>query len=130
MTEVIKKHKTFLIILTLGFIYLLIGEALHIVIPCVFFEVTGLYCPGCGSTRMLKSIIKLDFYQAFRFNPFLFILFPFALVLLIDHIYSLLKGKKSLYKKIPNYVYNTILVIALIYWILRNIFPILAPTVV
>lgn len=43
---------------------------------CPIYKVTGLKCPGCGGTRMLKSILRFDFKQAFLFNPFLFITIP------------------------------------------------------
>ncbi|MBE6680527.1 MAG: DUF2752 domain-containing protein [Ruminococcaceae bacterium] len=43
-------------------------------IPCVFYTVTGLYCPGCGVTRMLLAILLLDFKSAFLFHPVLFCL--------------------------------------------------------
>lgn len=41
---------------------------------CWFRKKLGLYCPGCGGTRMVQSILKLDFYQAFRYNPLVFVL--------------------------------------------------------
>jgi hypothetical protein len=41
--------------------------------PCVFHELTGLYCPGCGATRALHHLLNLDFAGALRCN-FLFVL--------------------------------------------------------
>lgn len=52
--------------------------------PCVFRKATGIYCPGCGSTRALRALFEGDFFAALRYNPlsvaFLFAL-PFLLVL-------------------------------------------------
>ena len=59
-------------------------------IPCPFHFITGLYCPGCGITRMIKSILKLDFYQAFRYNQLLFILLPFFIIIIIDLFISII----------------------------------------
>ena len=112
------------------FLYLIISSIIELYIPCVFNEVTGLFCPGCGVTRMLKSMLKLDFYQAFRYNPLLFIFFPFIIYIIIDYIYSFYKKKKSKFKTLPQWFWNILLVITIIYWILRNIIPYLAPTVV
>ena len=52
--------------------------------PCVFRKATGIYCPGCGSTRALQALARGDFFLALRCNslsvaalvflPFLFIL--------------------------------------------------------
>jgi hypothetical protein len=50
-------------------------------IPCVFRELTDWYCPGCGITRALVSLLSLDFYQSFRWNP----LIPFLLLLYIAY---------------------------------------------
>lgn len=79
---------------------------------------------------MLKSMMKLNFYQAFRFNPLLFIFSPFILFLIINYIYCNFKKKKSVYEKLPKYVWYILLTITIIFWILRNIIPWLAPTVV
>ena len=38
--------------------------------PCVFRKATGIYCPGCGSTRALRALFKGDFFAALRYNPF------------------------------------------------------------
>lgn len=117
-----------LIIITI--IYLILDSLIHIDIKCPFHSTTGLYCPGCGITRMLKSMMKFDFYQAFRFNPLLFIFSPFILFLIFNYIYCNFKKKKSVYEKIPSYVWYILLIITILFWILRNIIPWLAPTVV
>lgn len=38
--------------------------------PCVFAEVTGLPCPGCGMTRATAAMLKGDWTAALRFHPF------------------------------------------------------------
>ena len=47
---------------------------------CPVLHNTGLYCPGCGGRRMLKALLHGRIYQAFRYNPFLFISIPFVIV--------------------------------------------------
>ena len=119
--------KVFIVLLIL-IVYLIIGNLTGIYIECPIHKLTGLYCPGCGLTRMIRSIFQLDFYQAFRYNQLIFISLPFIIFLFINDLYSEFKGKKSLYKKIPNYIWIILIVITILYGILRNIFPILAPT--
>lgn len=94
---------------------------------CPIYKFFGLYCPGCGLTRMLLSMIKLDFYQAFRYNPLMFILF---FVLFVYLIICLIKKKNPL--KINNKVAYVLLFIIIAYGIIRNIptFDYLIPTVV
>ena len=99
-------------------------------IKCPFHTITGFYCPGCGITRMLFSIITLDFYQAFRYNPFVFVLLVLTIIYLI--IKFILLRFKNIKISIPQYVYYIIIVLAIIFMILRNIdaFSYLAPTVI
>lgn len=56
-----------------AFICILAG---HPLIPCLFHTVTGLYCPGCGVSRMCLSLLRLDFSSAFQANAALFLLLP------------------------------------------------------
>ena len=124
------KNNFILSLVIFVFIYLVVSSFLELYIPCVFNEITGLYCPGCGLTRMLKSMLKLDFYQAFRYNPLMFIFFPFIIYMIIDYIYCFYKKKKSKFKTLPQWFWNILFIITILYWILRNIIPWLAPTVV
>ena len=124
----IKRVAKYISLIILLLVYLVVGKKLHFYIPCYIHEITGLYCPGCGVTRMLLSILKLDFYQAFRYNPFLFILSPFGAVLYLENIYALYTNKKPLYKKIDNRIWITLIILLLLYGIIRNIYLPLAPT--
>src|ERR1017187_5525390 len=44
--------------------------------PCQFYKLTGLYCPGCGSTRMLYFLVHGHPYLAFRQNPLAMLVLP------------------------------------------------------
>ena len=121
-----KKYKKIIITILLLVLFILVYNDI-ISIPCIFHKLTGLYCPGCGATRMVKSILRLDFYQAFRYNQLLFIYTPFIIVLFINYIYCIFKKKNNILNKIPNYVWWILVVITVLYGILRNIFPVLGP---
>lgn len=41
-------------------------------IPCLFREVTGLQCPGCGTSRMALALMRFDIPAAFAYNPVAF----------------------------------------------------------
>lgn len=38
-------------------------------IPCLFHEITGLYCPGCGGTRAVRSLLAGHFIKSFLYHP-------------------------------------------------------------
>ena len=44
--------------------------------PCPLHALTGLYCPGCGSTRMLYHLVRGQLGMAFRDNALSFIMLP------------------------------------------------------
>lgn len=44
-------------------------------LPCYYLTVHGYECPGCGLTRMVFSILQLQFGRAFLYNPVGFVAF-------------------------------------------------------
>lgn len=38
---------------------------------CAFYDFTGLYCPGCGGTRALESLLRLDIISSLKYNAIL-----------------------------------------------------------
>ena len=120
-----------LIIFTIA--YYIFYKITNIGLPCVFHEFFGFYCPGCGITRMIFSIMQLDLYQAFRYDALMFIFTPFAIVLAIDWLIGYLYDRPNkIFSKIPFAVWITVLVISVIFGIIRNIGPFtyLAPTTI
>lgn len=61
--------------------------------PCAFHALTGLYCPGCGSTRAIRRILGGDLVGAFRYNPLLVVLAPFLALQLAFWFYDLWRGR-------------------------------------
>ena len=112
--------------------YVLVGNEIKFYIPCPIKYITGFYCPGCGITRMILSILKGDLYQAFRYNPLVFILMPFIIFYFLEIFISKIYNKESICKRIPDYVFYILIVILIVYGVFRNIdmFSYLRPTIV
>ena len=64
-------------------------------VPCLFHEVTGLQCPGCGVTRMIRAICALDFRAAARANAFLFFTSPYLLFLLLYSAFKWVRNERT-----------------------------------
>ena len=87
---------------------------------CMFYQWTGLYCPGCGSTRALSALLHGDIRASLHNNV---LLIPGGLLLVV------LIVKPGISLKRP--VAVTIAAIVIAYAVLRNIpvapFSYLAP---
>ena len=115
-----KKKIIILNIVLIIILYIILNNIFHIYIPCIFHEITGFLCPGCGMTRMLREIIHGNLPKAFYYNQFLFISLPIFIIIFINLIYSNFKNIKPLYQKIPNYIYYTYIVLLLVFGVVRN----------
>lgn len=51
---------------------------------CPLYALTGLYCPGCGSTRCLYSLVHFDLPGALAMNPLLVLSLPLLLLMLLN----------------------------------------------
>ncbi len=126
------KKRLFKVILITALVILVILLSIKILdlihFRCLFKYLFNFYCAGCGTTRMIKSLIKLDFYQSFRYNPGVFILSIMLFIYLILLIYNyIFKGIVVF----PNTkILIVIIIVLFIYMILRNIpyFNYLVPT--
>ena len=65
---------------------------------CIFYKVTGLQCMGCGSQRVIHSLMHGDIEGAFRANALLVISLPFIIYLLLLEIFR--NRYAILYRKI------------------------------
>lgn len=90
-------------------------------IPCYFKLLTGYDCAGCGITRCIFSLFRLDFKGAFHYNPLALIYLPFVVVYIIykDYLYVYDKEDKILVK-IPSYFQTILIVITVMFGIIRN----------
>ena len=71
-----------LILLLVGLAYLAFVLISGYRLPCPFFSLTGLSCPGCGVTRMIVALVEGDLPRAFASNPFLLLSSPLLVFLL------------------------------------------------
>ena len=96
---------------------------------CVFHELTGRYCPGCGAARAFHALIHGDFLAALDYNPLLVIALPVIIIMIILEIVGWFRNRRyGLF-----HMWQAVALVALIvaYTVLRNLpvepFTYLAP---
>jgi hypothetical protein len=121
------KHKNAILVTILAVINYALVIIFHL--DCPWKKNFNIDCAGCGSTRMVLSLLKLDFYQAFRFNPFMFLTIVFLLLYL--GYFLICKILKKNYIKLGTKTLVVFLVLLILFMVLRNInyFSFLKPTV-
>lgn len=87
---------------------------------CIMLDVLHLYCPACGVTRAIKSLLQFDILASIKYNPIVFIgavLFVLYNIAMIRH---LIKGgdRECLLKPWMAYV---VLGFWMVYAIVRNV---------
>ncbi len=61
-------------------------------VPCLFHSLTGLYCPGCGGTRAIRSMLRGDLRMSFQYHPL--VLYAVFVLFLEIILRIAMKGKK------------------------------------
>ncbi len=81
--------------------------------PCMFHEITGGYCPGCGGTRALKYLFEGNILKSLYYNPFVLYAFSlFGYYIISNTICRIINKKSKAMKYRTIYCYAAIIIIA------------------
>lgn len=129
--RIFKSLSILFLIIIISLLYFFLNMKFHFYIPCIFHKITGFYCPGCGITRCLFSLLSGNIKQAFYYNMLVCLLFPVFLFYMGYKLYIYIVGKKDdLFVRIPKWISYLFLLLIILFGVFRNIpyFSILAPT--
>lgn len=89
---------------------------------CVFHQVTGLHCPGCGGQRALHQLLHGNIWQTADYNLLFLIFLPFLAYAVAIQIMNGFSPQKTA----PSLLYHPavkvfLLAATLLFWLLRNI---------
>jgi hypothetical protein len=108
--------------LAIGLLYYVSFRYLDVSVPCIFRKLTGLYCPGCGLTRMCSAILEGDLIAAFGYNPLCFVLLPFFIFLAIRYSILYVKNGNPLgCGRLDVIMLSALVFLLFIFAVLRNI---------
>ena len=87
---------------------------------CPFRTLTGLTCPGCGTTRALHQILHGHFAAAFMLNPLLLLGLPFIIFGFLRYSVIVMRGGVPRPNAVPAPYLYALFVIIVCFWVFRN----------
>jgi hypothetical protein len=88
---------------------------------CPFHRLTGLYCPGCGSTRALYQLLHGHLSQAVAYNPAMVAALPFLGYAFITYVRRVVWGLPRGEGRLPAGLIWAIAGALSLFWVLRNL---------
>lgn len=86
---------------------------------CLFAKALHLYCPGCGGTRAVASLLRFDFLTSLRYNPLVLMFVSLFVYYDIKAVINIIKGKDKVLGLNAKLLF-VILAVVLAFFILRN----------
>ncbi len=120
------KHRMIQVIVSMLFLvagivlYVLFFTITDIGIPCIFHEITGMLCPGCGMTHAMSSIIQRDFLEAFSYNALSLTICPLIIMYFMLRALKYIKTGHEEFSFIEILFLIICLVICVWYFLFRN----------
>lgn len=93
---------------------------------CLLKAITGYDCPFCGFQRSVWALMRGDFVDAFMYNPYIYIISPYLIMILLCVIGVIPRDSrlcKALYSR-ASIIFAAVLTVS--WWILRNVFACLS----
>jgi hypothetical protein len=101
--------------------------------PCLFHQMTGLHCPGCGATRAVYALLHLHLGEAMKKNVLFVLALPFLVIGCVRGVGAWLWGQAPPEPKFLNRPRKVLIITGVVFAfaILRNLpwppFTLLAP---
>lgn len=87
---------------------------------CPFLAITGWYCPGCGSLRVVHALGHGDVLTALACNPFAVVALSYVVVTWMRWLGRTLTGRRRRWLA-PSWVLYGVLGVILAFGVLRNL---------
>ena len=104
----------------LGVVVLLCSYFNIFILRCIPKAITGYDCPFCGAQRAISNILHGNFQAALQLNPYIFLISPYLIVVLLCILKIIPEGSK-----IQKFAYSKpVIIIAgiatIAWWVIRN----------
>ncbi len=89
---------------------------------CVFYKMTGFYCPGCGGTHAVDALLSLHPVRSFLYHPLVLYTAVFGGWYVLSHtIEYLSKGRYAIGMRYRDIYLYAALVLLILNWLIRNL---------
>jgi uncharacterized protein DUF2752 len=88
---------------------------------CPFYAITGYYCPGCGSLRMVHALTHGHVAEAFGRNALAFVALPLLGYLWVRWTAAVRRGRPLRAGVLPPWSMIVFAVVGLVFWVVRNL---------
>lgn len=88
---------------------------------CPIWSLTGLYCPGCGVSRMCLRLLRLDLAGALRANGLLLVTTPLLGGLLLARLARYVSRGRRDTPRWEEWSWRSLAVVFVLYGLLRNL---------
>ncbi len=95
--------------------------ALEWKIPCPFYALTGLYCPGCGGQRAVRALLHGEILLSLSYHPLVLFAALYAAAFLGTQALNRLSRGKTPALSIRSWHLYILLGILILQWIVKNI---------
>lgn len=109
------------VLLCAGLFYALIARKIGGV-PCPFYTLTGLKCPGCGVSRMCLALLRGRIGEAFLYNRAVLLLAPFGVYVAVSWCVGYVRTGSRLLRTAPKAVAWSMAAVLIAFGIARNFF--------
>jgi hypothetical protein len=88
---------------------------------CPFYAITGYYCPGCGSLRMVHALTHGHVAEAFGRNALAFVTLPLLGYLWVRWAVAVRRGRPIQAGVLRPWAIIAFAVVGAVFWVVRNL---------
>ena len=88
---------------------------------CPFRSLTGYYCPGCGSLRMVHAAAHGHLGEAFGRNPLAFAMLPVLGYAWVRWAVAAARGRRPRFDLFRPWLVWAFIALVLVFWLVRNL---------
>jgi hypothetical protein len=105
-----------------GLLFAVDPSTSNVYLPCPFHQLTGLFCPGCGSTRAAHHLLHGRLGTAFGYNPLLVVALPLIVYGVAQSAQRWVRAEaQPPASRRPGWVVWALLVVVLAFAVARNL---------